>query len=220
EFRDNPENRHWRAGMPPHHRVVPLYSADFAGVHDVVAGLRRVIDEFDERLLIGEIYLPIERLVAYYGEDLRGLHLPFNFALLETQWNARAVAQLVSEYEAALPPGGWPNWVLGNHDQPRIATRVGRAQARVAAMLLLTLRGTPTLYYGDELGMENVPVPPEKEQDPFGKNMPSVGQGRDPERTPMRWDTSENAGFSTAEPWLPLGDDWQVANVAVERQDP
>ena len=87
-------------------------------------------------------------------------------------------------------------------------------------MLLLTLRGTPTLYYGDELGMENVPIPPEKEQDPFGKNMPGVGQGRDPERTPMRWDTSENAGFSTAEPWLPLGDDWQVANVAVERQDP
>ena len=62
-------------------------------------------------------------------------------------------------------------------------------------------------YYGDELGMENVPVPPEREQDPFGKNMPGVGQGRDPERTPMRWDTSENAGFTTGEPWLPLGDD-------------
>ena len=126
---------------------------------------------------------------------------------------------MIKEYEATLPFGGWPNWVLGNHDQPRVASRLGRAQARVAAMLLLTLRGTPTLYYGDELGMQNVPIPPEKERDPFGKNMPGTGQGRDPERTPMRWDTSSNAGFTSGEPWLPLGDDWPSVNVEVEQED-
>jgi alpha-glucosidase len=109
--------------------------------------------------------------------------------------------------------------VLGNHDQPRIASRVGRAQARIAALLLLTLRGTPTLYYGDELGMENVPIPPEREQDPFGKNMPGTGQGRDPQRTPMQWDVSPFAGFSTVEPWLPLAPDWQVTNVQQEQQE-
>jgi alpha-glucosidase len=222
EFRDNPPNPAYREGVdPPFQRVQQLHSADHPDILGIVAGMRRVLEEFPhDRLLIGEIYLPIERLVAYYGRDLEGAHLPFNFQLIGADWHAGKLRQMIKEYEAALPFGGWPNWVLGNHDQPRIATRVGRAQARVAAMLLLTLRGTPTLYYGDELGMANVPIPPERERDPFGKNMPGTGQGRDPERTPMRWDTSPNAGFTTGEPWLPLGDDWPTANVEVEREDP
>ena len=112
-----------------------------------------------ERVLIGEIYLPLERLVTYYGPDLSGVHLPFNFQLLQTTWKADAIAKVIADYEAALPPDAWPNWVLGNHDQPRIAHRVGVRQARVAAMLLLTLRGTPTMYYGDEIGMTNVADP-------------------------------------------------------------
>ncbi|WP_258237926.1 alpha-amylase family glycosyl hydrolase [Pseudomonas aeruginosa] len=125
--------------------------------------MRRVTEEFDNRVLIGEIYLPLHRLVAYYGNDLRGAQMPFNFALLSTLWSARAVEQIVADYEKALPPGAWPNWVLGNHDRPRVASRVGPAQVPVAAMLLLTLRGTPTLYYGDEIGMHarqaNTPGP-------------------------------------------------------------
>src|SRR5262249_50746992 len=155
-FRDNPPNPQFRAGDPPHHAVVPLYTADRPEVQDVIAAMRRVSDEFAERVLIGEIYLPVERLVAYYGRDLSGVPLPFDFTLLSARWNAREIAALIDTYEAALPAGGWPNWVLGNHDRPRIATRVGPEQARVAAMLLLTLRGTPTIYYGDELGMEQV----------------------------------------------------------------
>ena len=92
-------------------------------LHAVVRGLRKVVDEFPERLLIGEIYLPLDRLVAYYGSDLKETHLPFNFSLLETPWHAREIAKLIDSYEAGLPEGGWPNWVLGNHDRPRIATR-------------------------------------------------------------------------------------------------
>src|SRR5262249_13091708 len=157
--------------------------------------------------LIGELYLPIRKLVTYYGPRGRGLHLPFNFHLLDTPWNAPAIARLIRAYEAALPRGGWPNWVLGNHDNSREATRVGQAQARVAAMLLLTLRGTPTLYYGDELGMPDVPIPSERVQDPFEKNVPGRGLGRDPERTPMPWRSGPGAGFTTGDPWLPLGDD-------------
>src|SRR5690606_11977646 len=134
-------------------------------------------------------------------------HLPFNFQLIQAPWNARGIAALIEEYERSLPAGGWPNWVLGNHDRPRIASRVGQAQARVAAMLLLTLRGTPTLYYGDELGMRDVPIAPEQVQDPFEKNVPGMGMGRDPCRTPMQWDTSPNAGFTTGRPWLPLAAD-------------
>ena len=89
------------------------------------------------------------------------------------------VAQLIRAYEASLPEGAWPNWVLGNHDRPRVATRVGVAQARIAAMLLLTLRGTPTLYYGDEIGMPHVPIPQNRIRDPFELRVPGKGVGRD-----------------------------------------
>jgi alpha-glucosidase len=113
-----------------------------------------------------------------------------------------------------LPVGAWPNWVMGNHDQPRIATRIGRAQARVAAMLLLTLRGTPTMYYGDEIGMTDVFIPAGEVQDPAEKNEPGLGMGRDPERTPMQWDSSKLAGFTDGTPWLRLSADHATVNVA------
>jgi alpha-glucosidase len=182
--------------------------------------MRSVVDEFADRVLIGEIYLPLERLVAYYGTLLDGVHLPFNFHLLQTDWKARSIASLIEQYERALPAGGWPSWVLGNHDNPRVATRLGTLQARVAAMLLLTLRGTPTMYYGDEIGMTNTDVPPDKIQDPFEKNVPGLGVGRDPSRTPMQWTGDAYAGFSTSEPWLPIGDNYPVINVRSEDADP
>src|SRR3954453_3090027 len=160
--------------------------------------MRRVADAYDDRVLIGEAYLPIDQLMAYYGADLTGFHLPFNFHLISTPWNPKAIASLIQTYEAALPRGGWPNWVLGNHDRPRVASRVGSAQARVAAMLLLTLRGTPTIYYGDEIGMPQVPIPPDRIQDPLEKNVPGIGVGRDGARTPMQWEAREHAGFSSA----------------------
>jgi alpha-glucosidase len=188
------------------------------------------------RVLIGEIYLPIAELVRYYGQpaqqgptvtpapqtpELNGANLPFNFHLILTPWNAPAIASIISTYESALPPGAWPNYVLGNHDQSRLATRIGPQQARAAAMLLLTLRGTPTLYYGDELGMTDVPISPSEVQDPAEKNEPGKGRGRDPERSPMLWVDAPNAGFTTpdAQPWLPLLQDWPTRNAATQRRD-
>ena len=220
QWRDNPVNPGFAPGMPPYDRFLPVYTTDRPEVFEVVAGLRRVIDEYDGRVLIGEIYLPVERLVAYYGEDLGGAHLPFNFQLILSAWEPQEIAALINEYEAALPVGGWPNWVLGNHDNHRIASRVGPAQARVAAMLLLTLRGTPTMYYGDEIGMQDVPIPPELVQDPFEKNVPGIGVGRDPVRTPMPWNGGPGGGFTTGAPWLPQGDDVATVNVETERSDP
>src|SRR5471032_2237789 len=131
--------------------------------------MRRVADEFSGRVLMGEVYLPVYDLVTYYGKNLSGGRLPFNFALLSASWNARAIAKLIDDYERALPAAAWPNWVLGNHDRQRIASRVGQTQERVAAMLLLTLRGTPTLYYGDEIGMQQVALAPDQVRDPFEK---------------------------------------------------
>src|SRR4051794_3061078 len=130
------------------------------------------------------------------------------------------LAKLIVDYEAALPPGGWPNWVLGNHDRPRVASKRGQAQARIAALLLLTLRGTPTLYYGDELGLSDVAIPAAKVQDPRELREPGLALGRDPVRTPMPWDGSENAGFTTAEPWLPLNPDWPTRNIARTAEEP
>jgi glycosidase len=173
-----------------------------------------------DRVLIGEIYLPVDRLMHYYGQTRPGVHLPFNFQLIEASWEARSLAKLIADYEAALPPGGWPNWVLGSHDRPRVASKRGQAQARVAAMLLLTLRGTPTLYYGDELGLRDVAIPADQVQDPRELREPGLALGRDPVRTPMPWDGSENAGFTTATPWLPLNADWLTRNSARMAEEP
>jgi alpha-glucosidase len=152
------------------------------------------------------------KLVRYYGDAGRGAHLPFNFALVGVPWQPPAVRAAIAAYEAALPAGGWPNWVLGNHDQGRVASRLGAAQARVAAMLLLTLRGTPTIYQGDELGLPNAVVPPERVVDIAG---------RDPERAPMPWTAAgAHAGFTAAEPWLPLVAEAGAWSVEAQRDDP
>ena len=221
DFPDNPANPDYIPAMGEMHRVLQLHSTDQREVHDIARAMRRVADAYPERVLIGEIYLPIDRLMAYYGSAAEpGVHLPFNFQLIDAPWDAATLARLIADYEAALPAGAWPNWVLGNHDRPRAATRFGPEQARVAAMLLLTLRGTPTIYYGDEIGMTDVAIPAGKVQDPRELREPGLGLGRDPVRTPMAWDSGTHAGFSTGEPWLPLHDDWAERNVAAARKTP
>ena len=219
-FRDNPDNPDWQEGDPPWTRQRRIYSEDRPEMLGILREMRALTDPYDgDRVLIGEIYLPLERVVSYYGPELDGVHLPFNFGLVElVTWEARAVGRLIEEYEAALPEGAWPNWVLGNHDGPRIVGRVGEDRARLVQMLLLTLRGTPTLYYGDEIGMHDVEVPPELIRDPQGVRSP--GYGRDPYRTPMQWDASPNAGFTTGRPWLPVAGDYTTTNVEAQREDP
>ncbi|HYF21985.1 MAG TPA: alpha-amylase family glycosyl hydrolase [Caulobacteraceae bacterium] len=218
QFRDNPRNPDWRPGMLPHLRFDPVFSTDRPETMGIVRRMRALLDSYaGERVLIGEIYLPIRRLVAYYGEASDGCHMPFNFKLIQARWDAGEIDALVRRYEGALQ-GAWPNWVLGNHDNPRLASRIGPQAARAAAVLLLTLRGTPTLYYGDELGMENVPIPPERAVDPWERNEPGMGLGRDPERTPMPWDDGPNRGFTDGEPWLPPGP--AAVNVAAQADEP
>ena len=215
QYRDNPVNPATFSDSPEAVRLLPVYNTNRPEVHAIVAEMRAVLESYgDDRLLIGETYLPFDQLATYYGRDLRGAQLPFNFHLIQTAWNADAIAAVIKEYEASLPAGAWPNWVIGNHDQPRIATRVGRTQARIAAMLLLTLRGTPTMYYGDEIGMTDVAIPADEVQDSAEKNQPGKGLGRDPERTPMQWDNSRCAGFTEGTPWLRLAADYAAVNVS------
>lgn len=194
----------------------PLRSRDHPDVHGVFRRIRKVLDTYrPPRFSIGEIYEPDwQRWASYYGHHFDELHMPFNFSLLHAPWKAPVIRRLVNECDSAVPAGGWPNYVLGNHDQTRLATRYGPDSIRLAGMLLLTLRGTPTLYYGDELGMEQVDIPPEHQQDPWGRQM--HGKGRDGCRTPMEWDASVNGGFSTSEPWLAMAEGWQTRNVTAQ----
>ncbi|MEX2627346.1 MAG: alpha-amylase family glycosyl hydrolase, partial [Ilumatobacteraceae bacterium] len=221
-FPDEPENPGYRPEVDNESfAVLPVHTTEQPELFELIAELRRTIDAWGDHLLIGEVYLEPEPLAQYHlAVDEPGLHLAGNFNLLWTAWEADALAELIRRYEAALPDHAWPNWVLGNHDRSRIASRVGASGARVAAMFLLTVRGTPTIYYGDELGMTDVVIPPDLVQDPWEKNVPGRGFGRDPVRTPMPWDMSSGHGFTTGVPWLPFGPDAEVRNVAAQRDDP
>ena len=210
--------------LPPREHELDVARLEHPGfedreeTHDIVREMRALVDEYDHRVLIGEIYLPYERLVRYYGQRLDGVHLPFNFGLVTaSRFDAPTVRRVVEEYESLLPEGAWPNWVLGNHDISRIATRAGERGARLAQMLLLTLRGTPTCYYGDELGLADGEIPPDRVVDPQAV----TGRNRDPARTPMPWDPSPTAGFSPdgVEPWLPVAADHQHRNVQAQETD-
>jgi alpha-glucosidase len=195
----------------------------FPEIHPLMRELRQVIDAAAgdrQPLVMGEAHLwDWKEWASYYGAALDELHFPFNFAFTRGPYTAAAARNVVAELEAAIPAGAWPNYVLGNHDEPRIATRMGEQRAPLAMMMLLTLRGTPTVYCGDELGMHDVPIPANEQQDPLGKRVP--GLGRDPERTPMQWDDSPNAGFCPpgAKPWLPIAGDYRTINAARERED-
>jgi len=195
-------------------------------VHEVYREMRALLDEYSSehpRVSIGEIHIfELDVWSRYYGGALDELHLPFNFGLLAVPWDATGVQQFVNALETAIPEGAWPNYVVGNHDEPRVASRIGLARARIAMMLLLTLRGTPTVYQGDELAMEDVPVPPERIQDPWGIRVGDLRLSRDPQRAPMLWDASPNAGFSAegVEPWLPIAADYATRNVASQLDDP
>ncbi len=222
-LRDNPPNPDYVEGRDnPTSKFLRLFSENRPGIHALIAEFRKVFDEYADRVSIGEIAYSTDPglITGFYGEGTQPygteLHLPFNFGLILLDWKAAAVKAFVDAYEAILPAYGWANYVLGNHDQPRVATRIGGEQARVAAMLLLTLRGTPFVYYGDELGMRDVDIPADQYQDPQGINL---GISRDPERTPMQWDDSPHAGFSTVATWLPVAPDFARFNVESEKAD-
>ena len=223
QFRNEPIDPDWD-GIITIGKYKHIYTTNLPFVHSIIRNMRKVIDEFDDRLMVGETYLPYDQLIEYYGANHDECHMPFNFHLIEAKWSGKVIRKLVDDYEAILPEGCWPNYVLGNHDQKHIATKLGQIQARIANMLLLTLRGTPMIYYGEEIGMHNGVIPLEFVQDPPALKQPEIADKvcRDPERTPMQWNATPNAGF-TAESvtaGLPIANDYQKRNVILQKKEP
>lgn len=224
ELRDNPVIAEIAGDFELAAYATQLHTNDrgHRDVHKVFRKVRTLLDAYrPPRYSVGEIHeFDWPTWASYYGEDLDGLHMPFNFAMLRAPWTAESIRRVVDQVEGAVPPGGWPNHVLGNHDEIRIATRLGERQVRIAALLLLTLRGTPTLYYGDEMAFRQADIPPELQQDPWGRNVP--GLGRDGCRTPMQWDGSDGFGFTRpgVRPWLAFSEDAHTRNVEGQLADP
>jgi alpha-glucosidase len=230
-LRDNPP-----AAAPPtayrslgaYDTQLHLHDKNHPDTHGVYRRLRRLLDSYaGERVALGEIHVydwPDWRteLASYHGAQLDELHLPMDQSLIGLSWSATAYRRTLTETYRSLPHGTWPCLMLGSHDESRVAARLGRDRARAAMAILLTIPATPVLYYGDELGMVGAKIPPHLALDPWGAQTPDGSLGRDPQRSPMQWTADENAGFSPPgiDPWLPVGDDTDIANAASQNNDP
>jgi len=222
EFRDDPPNPNYDASRDePYNALLHVYSQGRPELAETANTLCNVLGEHSkDTYMVSEAYLGLPQMMELYKACDNSLHAPFNFNLISLPWSAAAFKKFIDEYEKKLGPDDWPNYTLGNHDRSRLATRLGQDRARLAAMMQFTLRGMPFVYYGDELGMEDVQMPADAVIDPWGKNLPGFGVGRDPERTPMQWNSNTNAGFSDGASWLPVALDYKEKNVERESRDP
>ncbi|MBP8849691.1 MAG: alpha-glucosidase [Breznakibacter sp.] len=226
------KDKHFRNNPQP--LYIPLfhqhkYTRNRPKSHKIIEKLRQLIDSYPQRMLVAEIYLPPpgdSKIVGnYLGNGENGVHLAFDFSLIFARWGANSYAKCIQKSLDHIPQNGWPTLVLSNHDLLRSINRLGfrthqTERAKIEAILLLTLRGTPFLYYGEEIGMKNKRIPYPHIQDPIGKKWWPLFSGRDKARTPMQWNSSKNGGFSDAKPWLPVNNDFSSLNVEEQLNDP
>ena len=224
-FRDNPLSLSAGiyAGFQKH-----LYTRDQPGMEEILEEMRSVLDRYENRMMVGEVFVAQEgpAMAAKClgnGEDL--CHLAFEFSLLFTKWDASKFSEVIKQWYSVIPERGWPCNVLSNHDQPRSITRyaAGRdsnKRAKVIAAFLLTIWGTPFLYYGEEIGLKNSRITRGDVMDTIGKMYWPIVKGRDGERNPMQWNDGPYAGFSPIKPWLPLNSDYTEVNVEAQMKDP
>ncbi len=219
QFRDNPP----AFGLRGFDRQRHLYDCDRPEILPLLREIRGLLDSYSERCAVGETFMHTPRKAASYCAPGL-LHAAFDFSFLESPWRPARFLAAIQRWEEALHQESWPTYVLGNHDVRRTASRYGRGEdderLKVAAALLLTLRGTPFIYYGEEIGMRDIHVPRSEIKDPVGRRYWPFFRGRDGCRSPMQWDASPNAGFSAAKPWIPVHPDYPRRNVAAQQADP
>lgn len=223
------EDPHFQDENPNPNYIVGQNSPSESLIHDKTFGLpetinmmKRFVDvlkEYDNKFLVTEAYIGMPNLLNLYQTINWKWYTPFNFEFITLPWKAIIHKRYIDEFDKTLSDRYIPSYVLGNHDSSRVASRIGKDQARIAAMLQLSLRGLPFIYQGEEICMVDGKISEDKVQDPFEKKSPGLGLGRDPERTPMQWNSEIKAGFTHANPWLPIGDN-QTINVEDESCDP
>ncbi len=204
---------------------VPKYTKHQPETHRILKEMRQLMDSYPEKTSVGEVISEDPRTTASYYGDNDELHMNFYFDLMFCKWKADAFKRCVDRWERIIPAGARPAYALSNHDQTRALSRYdqganGDWRARLMALLLLTLRGTPFIYYGEEIGMKEAQIPRHLLQDPLGKKWYPFYPGRDGARTPMQWEDRSGAGFTTGEPWLPIGPELHSRNVAKQERDP
>lgn len=222
QLRDDPPNPNYKYGVSdPADEFLRLHSSGQSELGSVIGSFCDVLAQKEAKFLLSEAYLNIPGMSQMYDACSRHpLHAPFNFNLMSLTWSAEAYRGFIDDYEKSLGPDDWPNYVLGNHDRHRLVSRLGPGRSRLIAMLEMTLRGLPVLYYGDELGMPDTPIGPMDVRDSWELRVPGRGLGRDPERTPLPWNGDNGAGFTTGVPWLPIGPAAANVNVEAEERDP
>ena len=220
--RDNPpappdQQTPWKP-MGEYDDWLHLYDGGHPDVHAAHRRFRSVVDIYNrDALTVGEIHIfDLPEWASYYGEKLDEFSMPFNFHLMAAEWDVPSVRAAVEAVLWNVPDGAWTNWTMGNHDEMRLASRLPEGHERIAATLILTLPGTPFLYYGDELGMRETELGSHGSKDPWGLNV--EGLSRDGARTPMQWSPEPNASFTSpnAVPWLPISSTYQEVNVRTE----
>jgi alpha-glucosidase len=226
ELRDNPPATEDDPFIMQMFGQRPEYTSNRPEVHDILKHWRQVAGGYDPaRVLLGETNVEsLETLATFYGKGDDELSLSFNFPFIESPFEAEALRGIVERTEELLPPGSWPVWTGSNHDVSRLATRWAGGhpdKIRLALLMLLTLRGTPVLYQGDEIGLTDVDFAHHEILDPVGLRFWPAYVGRDPERTPMPWTAAPNGGFTPPEStsWLKMGDP-SSGNVIDQRDDP
>ncbi|GAB4505633.1 MAG: alpha-amylase family glycosyl hydrolase [Anaerolineales bacterium] len=227
-FRENPP----KPGLRAFDRQQHVYDCDRPEMIPLLQELRGLLDSYPERYAVGETFLSTrDKIVQYVGVDK--LHAAFNFEFTWSKFDPAQYAKYILDWETLYARYGiWPTYVLGNHDVPRMATRHARAcpepgrrgeddaRLKVLMALLLTLRGTPFLYYGEEIGMRDIALKRSEILDPPGKRFWPFYKGRDGCRSPMQWDDTPNAGFSASKPWLPVHPNFRARNVKAQQADP
>lgn len=219
-LRDDPYNPDYIPGLhDPYSAIKHVFSKGQADLKYCINALCELAQKKD-KFIVSEIYAGIPEMMDMYRACMQKNHAPFNFNLMTTPWIASEYRKFIDDFEKALEPGDWPNYVFGNHDRSRLATRMGEDKLRAIATILLTLRGMPFIYYGDEIGMTNAKITGKNITDEFSRQVKDPKFARDPERSPMQWNKEKYAGFSNKKPWIPLSDEYQEKNVETELENP
>ncbi len=222
DFRDEPLNPNYNPETDnPYDALIHIYSRNQRiEILEIIKEIDEVLGNEKLNFMVSETWLCAEDLLEYHQASEKKVCMPMNLNTLGLPWRVDKFKDFIDKYDSLLNKDHWPNYIFSNHDVSRIVDRIGESKAKSAAMLQLTLRGTPFIYYGAELGMGGVRIPPESIQDPWEKQVPGLGIDRDVARTPMQWNDDKYAGFSNADPWLPVCDNYPEINVKKELEDP